>query len=85
MITSTIYRKISATQHVENHLAALRDYAEQQGWLVLEYLEETSVKKGDRRTVLAELFSERPHRPQGFLQIMACDVRKLFQSGIRLG
>jgi len=57
-ITSAIYVRSSATRYAEKQLPKMRGFAEGQGWLVLEYLEEVSTKMNARRPVLAQLLED---------------------------
>src|ERR1019366_8960485 len=57
-ITSAIYIRVSATKHAEKQLSKLRGFAQRQGWLVLEYLEEASTEMVARRPVLAQLLED---------------------------
>src|ERR1035441_9341886 len=68
-ITSAIYIRVSATKHAEKQLSKLRGFAERQGWLVLEYLEEASTKMVARRPVLAQLLED---AKDGKFQVVIC-------------
>ena len=68
-ITSAIYIRVSATKHAEKQLSKLRGFAERQGWLVLEYLEEASTEMVARRPVLAQLLED---AKDGKFQVVIC-------------
>jgi DNA invertase Pin-like site-specific DNA recombinase len=79
-ITSAIYIRASATKYAEKQLSQLRGFAEGQGWLILEYLEEVSTKMVARRPVLAQLLQD---AKEDKFQVVICSRIDHFGPSIR--
>jgi putative DNA-invertase from lambdoid prophage Rac len=58
-VKAAIYARVSTQdQHCEMQLTELREYAERQGWEIVEYVEHASGKGGGRRPVLDRLMAD---------------------------
>lgn len=93
---AAIYARVStATQHTENQLPELHEFAGRNKWETVEYIEHASAKAGSKRPVLAQLLADAKEGKFQVVLVLRIDrfgrslvdflqhVRKLNDLGIR--